>query len=62
MEKTDKLVKLIETLSNQIITCDHILDEDVFINGTNKRKNTATLTYDNRGYKRNKVICWVQIW
>lgn len=54
MEKTDKLVKLIESLSNQIITCSHILDEDVFINGTNKRKNTATLTYDNRGYKRNK--------
>lgn len=54
MQKVKNLVSIIEELSRQIITCEHILDEDVFINNVNNRKNIAHLTYDNRGFKRNK--------
>ena len=54
MQTVEKLVSIIEILSQQIITCEQILNEDVFINGVNNRKNTAHLTYDNKGFKRNR--------
>lgn len=54
MQETTKNISKIEFLSKQIVKCEDILNEDVFISGLNNNNNTASLTYDNRGFLRNK--------